>query len=64
MKKTFLPRLQLFELMDFAWFPGWLRRFQTDYIHFTWRHFTPKKEISKQLSSLIAVNPQNPIIKT
>ncbi len=53
MKKTFLPRLQLFELMDFPWFPGWLRRYSTDVLLFSWRHFAPREEITRQLSSLV-----------
>lgn len=53
MKSTFLPRWQLVELMDFAWFPGWLRRYQTDVLLFYWRQFAPKREIAGQLASLV-----------
>jgi len=62
MKRTFLPRLQLFELMDLDWFPGWLRRYQTDCLLFSWRHFAPKKEIARQLSTLIARSSSETIV--
>ena len=62
MKKTFLPRLQLFELMDFPWFPSWLRRYQTDSILFSWRHFARKEKVVKQLSSLVEQSSVDTIV--
>jgi len=53
MKGTFLPRLQLFEWMDCAWYPAWLRCYQTDSLLFTWRRFAPRKEIVEQLVYLL-----------
>lgn len=47
MKKNILPRLQLFELMVFSWFPAWLRRYQTDILLFSWRHFAPSSLLKK-----------------
>jgi len=51
--KSVLPRLQLVELMDLPWFPGWLRRFQTDLLVFAWRSFSPRDEIADQLRALV-----------
>jgi len=34
-----IPRLQLFELEDFAWFPGTIRNLATDYLHFVETRF-------------------------
>lgn len=59
---TFLPRLQLVELMDLDWFPRWLRRWETDFILLSWRQFAPKKEIVRQLASLVASSPSRTIV--
>lgn len=48
--------------MDLAWFPGWLRRFQTDLLVFAWRCFAPRKEIARQLSSLAAKTPSKTLV--
>jgi hypothetical protein len=40
-----LPRLQLFELEDLAWFPGTIRDLATDYLHFMETRFDLHKSI-------------------
>lgn len=60
--KSLLPRLQLVELMDLAWFPAWLRRFQTDLLVFAWRSFAPKDEISAQLADLVEASPTRTLV--
>jgi hypothetical protein len=59
---TLLPRMQLFEFMDLAWFPGWLRRCETDFVLLGWRFFAPRKEIAGQLSSLVAQSSSETIV--
>jgi hypothetical protein len=49
-----LPRLQLFELEDLAWFPRAIRDLATDYLHFMEEHFALHKPAVPRLQDLIA----------
>jgi hypothetical protein len=49
-----LPRLQLFELEDLAWFPRTIRDLATDYLHFMEEHFALHKPVVPLLQDLIA----------
>jgi len=51
--RSLLPRLQLIELMDQAWFPAWLRRYQTDLLVFAWRSLAPRDAVAGQLAEVL-----------
>jgi hypothetical protein len=57
-----LPRLQLFELEDLAWFPRIIRDLATDYLHFMEEHFALHKPVVPLLENLIARSAATQII--
>jgi hypothetical protein len=60
--RSVLPRLQLVELMDLPWFPGWLRRYQTDLLVFAWRGLAPRGAIAGQLTELLASSESSTLV--
>lgn len=47
------PRLQLFELEDFAWFPGSIRDYATDYLIFIESHFALHEPVVPLLRDMV-----------
>ena len=48
-----IPRLQLFELEDFPWFPSTIRDLATDYLHFMETRFALHKPVIPLLRDIL-----------
>jgi hypothetical protein len=57
-----LPRLQLFELEDLAWFPSLIRDLATDYLHFMEAYFGLHKPVVPLLEQAIKDSSQTRIV--
>lgn len=57
-----LPRLQLFELEDLAWFPGTIRDLATDYLHFMQDRFALHKPVVPLVRDLLERSEATQII--
>jgi hypothetical protein len=57
-----LPRLQLFELLDMAWFPHAIRDLATDYLHFMETRFTLHKPVVPLLRAMLEKSKTSEVV--
>ncbi len=57
-----LPRLQLFELLDLAWFPHAIRDLATDYLHFMETRFTLHEPVVPLLRAMLEESKTSEVV--